>query len=88
MLTAPIRCRSRISNWCLAIWSASMQPRKDGHSEARTDISFIQVDPFEREFSQSQQNGRRRWRGGKQQSDGNFEARERTDRRDLEAAER
>jgi hypothetical protein len=30
---------------------------KDGHSEARTDISFIQVDPFEREFSQSQQQG-------------------------------
>jgi hypothetical protein len=30
---------------------------KDGHSEARTDIKFIQVDPFEREFSQSQQSG-------------------------------
>ena len=30
---------------------------KDGHSEARTDISFIQVEPFEREFSQSQQMG-------------------------------
>jgi hypothetical protein len=30
---------------------------KDGHSEARTDISFIQVDRFEREFSQSQQSG-------------------------------
>jgi hypothetical protein len=30
---------------------------QDGHSEARTDISFIQVDPFEREFSQSQQDG-------------------------------
>jgi hypothetical protein len=30
---------------------------KDGHSEARTEISFIQVDPFEREFSQSQQTG-------------------------------
>jgi hypothetical protein len=30
---------------------------KDGHSEARTEISFIQVDPFEREFSQSQQSG-------------------------------
>jgi hypothetical protein len=28
---------------------------KDGHSEARTDITFIQADPFEREFSQSQQ---------------------------------
>jgi len=30
---------------------------KDGHTEARTDISFVQVDPFEREFSQSQQGG-------------------------------
>ena len=30
---------------------------RDGHSEARTDITFIQVDPFEREFSQSQQSG-------------------------------
>jgi hypothetical protein len=28
---------------------------KDGHLETRTDISFIQVEPFEREFSQSQQ---------------------------------
>lgn len=28
---------------------------RDGHSTGRTDISFIQVDPFEREFSQSQQ---------------------------------
>ena len=28
---------------------------KDGHAEARTDIIFIQADPFEREFSQSQQ---------------------------------
>jgi hypothetical protein len=30
---------------------------RNGNSEARTDISFIQVDPFEREFSQSQQSG-------------------------------
>jgi hypothetical protein len=30
---------------------------KDGHGEGRTDICFIQVDPFEREFSQSQQSG-------------------------------
>lgn len=30
---------------------------RDGHSENRTDISFIQVDPFEREFSQSQESG-------------------------------
>jgi hypothetical protein len=30
---------------------------RDGHSTGRTDISFIQVDPFEREFSQSQEMG-------------------------------
>jgi hypothetical protein len=30
---------------------------RDGHAEARTEISFIQADPFEREFSQSQQSG-------------------------------
>lgn len=30
---------------------------KDAHAESRTDISFIQADPFEREFSQSQQSG-------------------------------
>ncbi len=30
---------------------------RDGHAESRTDISFIQVEPFEREFSQSQQSG-------------------------------
>jgi hypothetical protein len=30
---------------------------KDAHSESRTDISFIQADPFEREFSQSQAAG-------------------------------
>jgi hypothetical protein len=30
---------------------------KDGHSEGRTDICFIQADPFERQFSQSQQTG-------------------------------
>jgi len=30
---------------------------KDGHAESRTDITFIQSDPLEREFSQSQQMG-------------------------------
>jgi hypothetical protein len=30
---------------------------QDARGEAHTDISFIQVDPFEREFSQSQQSG-------------------------------
>jgi hypothetical protein len=30
---------------------------RNGHSETRTDIRFIQVEPFEREFSQSQQGG-------------------------------
>ncbi len=37
---------------------------RDGHSEARTDIAFIQIEPFEREFSQSQQNGGGAGRGG------------------------
>ena len=30
---------------------------KDGRSESHTDIGFIQIEPFEREFSQSQQSG-------------------------------
>jgi hypothetical protein len=30
---------------------------KDARTESHTDIGFIQVDPFEREFSQSQQSG-------------------------------
>ena len=30
---------------------------QDGHSEAKTEMSFIQAEPFEREFSQSQQSG-------------------------------
>ena len=30
---------------------------KDAHSESRTDMFFVQADPFEREFSQSQQMG-------------------------------
>jgi hypothetical protein len=30
---------------------------KDAHSESRTDISFIQADPFEREFTQAQAMG-------------------------------
>jgi len=30
---------------------------KDARSEAHSDISFIQIDPYEREFSQSQQTG-------------------------------
>jgi hypothetical protein len=40
---------------------------KDGHAESRTDISFIQADPFEREFSQSQQGGGGGGGGGGQQ---------------------
>jgi len=42
---------------------------RDGHSGARTDISFIQIDPFEREFSQSQESGGGASRGGGQSSD-------------------
>ncbi|WP_263409410.1 DUF4175 family protein [Terriglobus tenax] len=40
---------------------------KDGHAEAKTDISFIQADPFEREFSQSQAGGGGGGGGGGQQ---------------------
>ena len=32
-------------------------PAKDARLESHTDMMFIQVDPFEREFSQSQQSG-------------------------------
>jgi hypothetical protein len=39
---------------------------KDGHAEARTEISFIQAEPFEREFSQSQQGGGGGGGGGQQ----------------------
>ena len=42
---------------------------KDAHAESKTDISFIQVDPFEREFSQSQQSGGGGGGGGGQQGD-------------------
>ena len=35
---------------------------KDANAEARTDMIFIQADPFEREFSQSQHGRRRRRR--------------------------
>ncbi len=41
---------------------------KDAHAESRTDISFIQADPFEREFSQSQQSGGGGGGGGQGQS--------------------
>lgn len=39
---------------------------RDGHAEARTDITFIQAEPFEREFSQSQQSGGGGGGGGQQ----------------------
>lgn len=39
---------------------------RDGHAEAKTEISFIQADPFEREFSQSQQGGGGGGGGGQQ----------------------
>jgi len=44
---------------------------KDAHAESRTDISFIQADPFEREFSQSQQSGGGGGGGGGGQGQGN-----------------
>jgi hypothetical protein len=42
---------------------------KDSRTESRTDISFIQADPFEREFSQSQQAGGGGGGGGGGQQD-------------------
>jgi hypothetical protein len=44
---------------------------KDSRTESRTDISFIQADPFEREFSQSQQMGGGGGGGGGGQMDQN-----------------
>ncbi len=51
---------------------------KDNHAESKTDISFIQVDPFEREFSQSQQSGGGGGGGGggQQQNQGDITRRE------------
>ncbi len=42
---------------------------KDANAEAHTDMMFIQADPFEREFSQSQAVGRRRRRWRRRQGD-------------------
>ncbi len=50
-------CRSKISSSCPAIWSASMPPRGMATAKRAPTSRFIQVDPFEREFSQSQQSG-------------------------------
>ena len=49
---------------------------RDGHAEARTDISFIQVEPFEREFSQSQQSGGGGGAGGGQNNQTEISKRE------------
>ncbi len=62
---------------------------KDGHSEARTDMAFIQAEPFEREFSQSQQMGGGGGGGGGQGDQTDISKREKElICRDLEAAER
>lgn len=42
---------------------------RDGHAESRSDMLFIQADPFERDFSQSQQSG-----GGAGGGQGNISA--------------
>ncbi len=49
---------------------------KDGHSEARTEINFIQADPFEREFSQSQQSAGGEGSGGGQNNQTDISRRE------------
>ena len=88
--TARTRCAWKISSWCPAIWSASMPRRRMATPKRAPTFRFIQVDPFEREFSQSQQSGGGGGGGGggAEQSDRDLQAREGTDRRDLEAAER
>ena len=47
---------------------------RDAHAESHTDISFIQAEPFEREFSQSQAAGG--GAGGRQQDQNNISQRE------------
>jgi hypothetical protein len=42
---------------------------KDGHAESKSDITFIQADPFEREYSQSQSGGSGGGGGGSQSND-------------------
>ncbi|MBZ5661676.1 MAG: DUF4175 domain-containing protein [Acidobacteriia bacterium] len=49
---------------------------KDARAESRTDISFIQADPFEREFSQSQAGGGGGGGGGGQQDQNDISQRE------------
>jgi len=49
---------------------------KDGHAESRTNISFVQIDPFEREFSQSQQSGGSGGGGGGQNNQTDMSKRE------------
>jgi hypothetical protein len=49
---------------------------KDSRTESRTDISFIQADPYEREFSQSQQMGGGGGGGGGQQDPTDISQRE------------
>ena len=49
---------------------------RDGHAESRTNITFVQVDPFEREFSQSQQSGGGGGGGGGDQNQTDMSKRE------------
>jgi hypothetical protein len=49
---------------------------QDGHAEARTDMSFVQVDPFRREFSQSQQSPSGGGGGGGQSSQNDMSKRQ------------
>ena len=63
---------------------------KDANAEAHTDMMFIQAEPFEREFSQSQQGGGGGGGGGGgrgNRSGADFAAREGNHFRDLQTAE-
>ena len=62
--TIPIEDLQLMPGDVIAVYATA----RDGHTDARTDISFIQVDPFEREFSQSQQSGGGGGGGGQGQS--------------------
>ncbi|WP_263418335.1 DUF4175 family protein [Terriglobus albidus] len=84
MLKAP-GLRQADGSQMLSLESFKMQPgdvislyatARDGHAESKTEISFIQADPFEREFSQSQAGGGGGGGGGGRQDQGEISRRE------------
>jgi hypothetical protein len=49
--------RWKTTSWRPAIWSASTPTAKDARNTTKTDIYFIQAEPFERNYSQAQSGG-------------------------------